>query len=82
MGMAGVALAEGQAVRAARLVGAAEALGEAMGASVELGDRADYDRITAAVKAALDERAYQAACAKGRMMTLEQAVEYALTSEG
>jgi predicted ATPase len=78
VGVAGVALAAGQAVRASRLVGAAEALGEAMGASVEFGDREDYDRITAAVRAALDEGAYQAACAEGGKMTQEQAIESAL----
>jgi predicted neutral ceramidase superfamily lipid hydrolase len=41
-------------------------------------DRADYTRIVASVRAALDEGAFAAAWAEGQAMSLEDAVAYAL----
>jgi predicted neutral ceramidase superfamily lipid hydrolase len=69
---------QGQPKRAAWLFGAAEALRETSGASIPPVDRADYDRILAAVRAQLDEQTFAAAWAEGRAMTLEQAIAYAL----
>ncbi len=63
--------------RAARLFGAVEALFKATGAVMSPADRADYEHTLAAVRAQLGEEAFAAACAEGRTMTLEQAVEYA-----
>ena len=45
-------------------------------------DRAEYERDLAAARAKLSEDAFAAAWAEGRTMTLEQAVEYALTLPG
>jgi non-specific serine/threonine protein kinase len=65
---------------AARLFGATEALREAIriGPAAAYPDRIEYDRYVAAVRAQFDEAAFAAAWAKGRVMTLEQAIECAL----
>jgi tetratricopeptide (TPR) repeat protein len=76
--LAGVAGAQGQPERAARLLGAAEALRQASQAPMGAPDRADYEHFVAAARAGLDEASFAAAWAQGRAMTLEQAVTYAL----
>ena len=86
-GLAGVAAAEQQpegpfrrqrAERAAQLFGTAEALREIASTPLPTYRRADYDRDIAAARAQLDEAAFTAAWVKGRAMTLEQAIAYAL----
>jgi predicted ATPase/class 3 adenylate cyclase len=80
-GLAGVAGAQAQPERAARLLGAVEAWYETNTMSnvpMYRTDRADYERIVAAVRAQLDEEAFAAAWAAGRSLTLEQAIAYAL----
>jgi len=65
-------------LRAARLLGAADAI---MAVSRRLRlpeDQQDYDSHVALVRAALGEEAFSAAWSEGRAMTLEQAIEYAL----
>jgi len=80
IGLAGVAEAQGHAERAAQLLGAREPLPEISRGHFheDIVVQAEYDRILAAVRAALGEEAFAAALAKGRTMTLEQAIEYAL----
>jgi non-specific serine/threonine protein kinase len=68
----------GQPERAARLWGAWEAALERIGAFPQPADKPEFDRISAAVRAQLDEATFEAAWAEGRKMTLEQAVAYAL----
>ena len=63
---------------AARLLGAAEALREAIVCPLPPCDRKDYDETVAAVRAALDEDFFAAAWAEGENMTLDQAVSMAL----
>jgi DNA-binding NarL/FixJ family response regulator len=63
------------------LLGAAEALREAVGAFVLPLYSAEYDRGLAAARAELDEEAFRAAWLEGRAMTPEQAIEYALETE-
>jgi predicted ATPase len=77
-GLAGVAGAEGRAERAARLFGAAEALREASGHTMWPAERADYERNLATTRIQLDEEAWQKVWQEGRVMGMEQAVEYAL----
>ncbi|MBI3973469.1 MAG: adenylate/guanylate cyclase domain-containing protein [Chloroflexi bacterium] len=77
-GLARVAGAQGQLEWGARLLGAAEALREAIGAPLPPADRADYDRDVAVVRAGLGEATFATAWAEGRAMSLEQAVAYAL----
>ncbi|MBC7812371.1 MAG: tetratricopeptide repeat protein [Burkholderiales bacterium] len=64
----------GQPQRAARLLGASEAALESMGAFPQPIDKPEIDRITADVRAQLNDAALQAAWAEGRAMTLEQAL--------
>ncbi|MBI1741438.1 tetratricopeptide repeat protein [Candidatus Acetothermia bacterium] len=75
--IADLAAAKGELERAARLLGAAEALRHAIGASLSPSSRADYDRIVTAVRAGLGEEAFAAARAHGRAMTLEQVIAFA-----
>jgi predicted ATPase len=77
-GLAGVAAAQEQADRAARLFGAAEAVREAIGAPAPVPERVDYEGSKAAVRDALGEEAFAAAWAAGRTQTWEQAIEEAL----
>jgi hypothetical protein len=77
-GLAGVALGQGRPDRTARLMGAAEALLAALGASLPPGERDDHDRRVVDLRAALGEEAFAAAWAEGRAMSIEQAVEYGL----
>jgi non-specific serine/threonine protein kinase len=79
-GLAGVH-AEGEPELAARLLGAADALRAGAGEGMQLVDRIDFERNLAAVRSRLGEKAFQAAWADGRTITLEEAVEKALTPE-
>ena len=73
--------AEGQYVRAARLLGAAESHRKAQGNPLPFAHRSDYDRPVATIRAGLNEEALGSAWAEGRAMTLEQAIEYALAPD-
>ncbi len=77
-GLGGAAVAEGKPERAARLLGAAEALGEAIGALSSSADRALHERQVGFVRDALSKDAFASAWAEGRAMTVEEAIEYAL----
>src|SRR5215203_655623 len=76
-GLAGVALALGQAERAARLLGAVGAAREALGMG-QITQKHHGERITANTRAALDVADFEAAWSAGRMLTLEEAVAEAL----
>jgi predicted ATPase/class 3 adenylate cyclase len=69
---------ETQWERAARLCGAAEALGHSGDAALWSTRRTMYDAIVADATAALGETAFLAAFQEGRAMTPEQAATYAL----
>ena len=88
-GLGIVAGARGESLKAARLLGASEALISAIGLRGHTYYRSDphlyehikrslYERIEAKVRAALGEAAFGAAWAEGRGMYFEQAIEYAL----
>jgi non-specific serine/threonine protein kinase len=81
VGMAEIACAEKRYERAACLFGAGDTLREALGVRRSPRIQIRYDERVAATRAALGDAAFAAAWAKGRAMTLEQAVEYALTEE-
>ena len=68
----------GQAVRSARLWGAAEALREAVGLHLSPLERSHYAPHIAAAHARLKEGWWESAWGEGRTMTAEQTVEYAL----
>jgi tetratricopeptide (TPR) repeat protein len=82
MGLAGVAASVRQPVQAARLLGAMEAQREALHIgpmAASYADRVEFDRYVAIARAQLDEASFTAAWEEGRAMTLEQAIEYALS---
>ena len=78
IGLARVAEASGRPERSARLLGAAHALLEAIGARLGVVHRTEQERCEAAVRAHLGAAALAAAWAEGQAMTLEQASNFAL----
>jgi tetratricopeptide (TPR) repeat protein len=76
--LAGAACVSEQPERAARLSGAAEALFNSIDAKMDLADRIEYEHSLESVRAKLDEKNFNKACAEGHAMSMEQAVAYAL----
>ena len=76
---AGAFGARQQPERAMRLLGAAAALREALHVPVPPVDQRDRVHSISIIRAQLDEAAFEAAWAQGQAMTIEQAIEYALT---
>jgi tetratricopeptide (TPR) repeat protein len=77
-----IAADQGRHHRATRLFGAAAALRENIGAPMPLGDMPLHEPRLQAVKAALGEATFAALWDEGRAMSLDQAVEYALSDDG
>ncbi|MGZ4212483.1 MAG: ATP-binding protein [Actinomycetota bacterium] len=80
--LAGLAGAQGDAVRSARLIGAAEAVWETIGIRLSVPDRARFVRSQVAARASLDPDAFEQARREGRAMTPDQAVAFALANAG
>jgi predicted ATPase/class 3 adenylate cyclase len=80
-GIACMAEAKGEAERAARLWGAAQALQEAKDIPRDPDFLAEADARISAVRLGMGEEAWEEAWRKGRAMTLEEAVSYALEGE-
>jgi hypothetical protein len=74
-----LALAGSVAVRAARLLGAAEALRERAGAPIPPQERPEYEAALERLRGALNEDARSAAWADGRSMSGDEAVAFALS---
>jgi predicted ATPase/DNA-binding SARP family transcriptional activator/DNA-binding CsgD family transcriptional regulator len=72
---------QGQPVRAARLWGAADSLFEAMVFSRMPAELSFYEPYIDAVRAQLDDAAWGAAWSEGRAMSMDEAIEYALSGE-
>jgi predicted ATPase/DNA-binding NarL/FixJ family response regulator len=77
IGLAGI-WARKQPDRAAQLLGSAEAILEAVNSRLETSDQIDYDRNLAAIRAQLDDVAFEKALAEGRAMPMEEAIDLAL----
>lgn len=77
-GLAGTAALHRQPERGARLMGAAKALRQTIGAPVPPHNRARYGRIVNNIKAQLDSHVLAAEQEVGVAMSLEEAIEYAL----
>jgi len=73
-----IAHANGDSVRAARLLGAGDALREAMKTPLTESERTDYDCTVRAARAASGEDAFSAAWTEGRAMSQGDAIAYAL----
>jgi tetratricopeptide (TPR) repeat protein len=78
-GLANVSRVQGSAERAARLLGAVDALMEAIFPPVRPSERTGSESAVAAVRATLSEERFAAAWAEGRAMSREEAVEYSLS---
>jgi tetratricopeptide (TPR) repeat protein len=81
IGAAGLAFHEGNAPRAAQLLGAVESVLEALNAAVAEEVVHFHAQMLAMVREQLGEQAFQAAWAEGAMWSLEEAVELALDME-
>jgi predicted ATPase/class 3 adenylate cyclase len=80
-GLAAVMAGLGQACQAVRIWGASERLREEIGAPLPPKERADHDlQVSAARIAVADPAGFELAWQAGRGMTLDQAIEYALTN--
>jgi predicted ATPase/class 3 adenylate cyclase len=82
VGAAGTLGAAGEPLCAARLIGAAEALLEAIGAAISPSNVAEYHRTVTTTCAVLGEEGLAAARAEGRVMGLKQAVGHVLGAAG
>jgi DNA-binding CsgD family transcriptional regulator len=80
-GLADVIGALGQPERATRLLAASEALPQSTGMSLEPFQRAEVERMSAALRAGLGDDAFVAAWTAGRALSLEQAVAEALAPD-
>jgi len=80
-GMASLAGALGEATRAARLWGAAEALREATDIALPPGERTLHEPYLTAARTRGGEAEWEEALAEGRAMSLDEAAEYALSNE-
>jgi Tfp pilus assembly protein PilF len=81
-GFACVAGAKGEAERAARLWGVAQALHETKGIPRDIDFLAEADARISAVRSGMGEEAWDEAWRKGRAMPLDEAVSYALKEKG
>ena len=81
VGFACLAGAQGDAVRAAQLCGAAEALHEATGYPRDPTSHAEMEPYLASGRSQIHEAVWAKAWEEGRTMTLEEAVSYALEEE-
>ena len=77
-GLAQVQTSTGQPKRAARVLGAADALLETSGARLNWHDKLYYDDSIKTIRDRLDQVTFAAAWAEGRVMQTEQAIAYAL----
>jgi hypothetical protein len=80
-GFACLAGAKGEAERAARLWGAAQSLHETKGIPRDDDFLAEADARISAVRSGMREETWEETWRKGRAMTLDEAVSYALEEE-
>jgi tetratricopeptide (TPR) repeat protein len=77
-----IAGACGQHDRAARLLGAAEALRQSINSSMTPMERREYDQAVAQLRAQMDEASLETAWQQGRLLTMEAAIQFALEGTG
>ena len=80
-GLAAVLSLTGQAGAATRLLGAAEALRDSLGVSLAPTERETHEETKTALRGALGENDFSAEWRRGRELTLDEAVAYALEEE-
>lgn len=74
-----IARTRGQPERAVKLLGAAEALRELINIDMSQLERVEYEREVADLNVNMDGKVFEALWREGRSMTMEQAVEFALS---
>ena len=79
--LAALASAQGQLLRSVRLWGMAEISGDSIGVAITPIEQQYYRPYIAAARAQLDEATWEAAWAKVKAMTQEEAIEYALSEK-
>jgi hypothetical protein len=79
--LAGATGSLGHLKRAARLFGAAEALYNTHGFSLQGGDMPEFERNKASVLQQMGPDAFEAAWTQGQAMSVEEAIAYALETE-
>ena len=67
----------GQAEAAAQLLGAGEGMRETLGIALSPRQRVRHERRVAAIRGSLDQEVFAAAWARGKAMTIDEAVAYA-----
>ncbi len=77
-GVAGVLVARGQAVSAARLLALASTMHEEADANIAPADRLAYEHYLSSLRSGLDELSFSTAWTEGKQWTLEQAVVYVM----
>jgi predicted ATPase/class 3 adenylate cyclase len=77
--LAFIASAQNQTQRAACLLGAAEALRESIDSPMPAHERVEYEQNVATLRAQMDDQELAAAWEEGRAMTMEQAIQLALS---
>ncbi len=78
IGLAAVAAARGVAARAARLMGAAKALADAVGTQIPPALQAQHDELASVVRNQLGEDVFRRAGEEGQSLTVEQIIDDAL----
>ena len=81
-GLGRVAHARGQLERAARLCGAAAALRDSMPSAIEPYQRSVYDLVLAGLPQALGADAFTLAWERGRALSWDETIAYALQDTG
>jgi non-specific serine/threonine protein kinase len=79
--LSGPVAAQGNPERAAKLLGASDALLKAMGLRQQPQDQPIVDRFEDAIRSQLGEEAFKSAWEKGQAMSMEQAISFALKEE-
>ena len=79
--LAFIAKAREQGERAVRLMSAAEALREASSSPRTPQERIEYDRELEGLRAGMDEKTFQLLWAEGRSMSMDQAVDFAMSEQ-
>jgi len=80
-GLASVANRQGRPLKAATLVGAADALRAAAGRTLDPGDLPDYEDLMSALRAQLGQEALAVAYAKGQALSREEAIALVTSDE-
>lgn len=77
--LAGPVAALGQAIKATRLLGASESAFETLSASVQPADQVEFDRYIENIKTQINQLQFEIAWEEGQLMSLDNAILYALS---